>query len=481
MDAGRRQLTACLLLVNSPASLIKSGLAQSHFNLAQALLRLLQARGVGIQAAGIHLAALQFADDCKALLEGGTVQQAADRVQAFLAAMSTFAAASGQHLAPEKTHLLPIGAQPPTPLPDTMHGLKVVSSADALGLQFHAGTQPATADWQPKLQKVEAKYSKLATLGLSAFGRGFGSAAYGVSQLLHACELAGSPPAQTVSHLNNITARLVDRGLAPEDTHHAFAGVRGPLLAGHPRDGGFGALPWEQHVHSRHAAWAVRLALAEPDRPWAVVASALLRQVDPSLSPLQLLMWHPTDGAEQRLPPPLRRMWEGLQALPPVQQVSEPRPRAWCCKVPLWGNPLLRLQDGQPLESWFGDVAASSIRHIPALLAAHHQLQHCSPRQYTAVVRRQLFGWAAAGAFLDLQRTREQLTALLTMLPAGWADAAWVHLGDSPGQPGGSATEADAHTVVLGSLGWQLHGSPVTLPSFRVRHGTQLQLVSLQQ
>ena len=32
--------------------------------LAQALLRLLQARNVGIQAAGLNLAALQFADDC---------------------------------------------------------------------------------------------------------------------------------------------------------------------------------------------------------------------------------------------------------------------------------------------------------------------------------------------------------------------------------------------------------------------------------
>ena len=126
-------------------------------------------------------------------------------------------------------------------------------------------------------------------------------------------------------------------------------------------------------------------------------------------------------------------------------------------------------------------MAASSIQHIPALLSAHHQLQHLSSRQYTAGVRTQLFGWAAADAFLDLQRTREQLAALLAILPAGWADAAWVHLGDSPGQPGASVTEADAHAVVLGSLGWQLHGCPVTLPSFRVRHGTQLQLASLRQ
>ncbi|PSC69508.1 Oxidoreductase HTATIP2 [Micractinium conductrix] len=153
--------------------------------LAQALLRLLQARGVGIQAAGLNLAALQLADDCEALLEGGTPQQTADRVQSFLAAMATFAAASGQHLAPEKTHLLPIGSQPPAPLPPAIHGLQVVPTAEALGLQFHAGTQPATANWQPRLQRVEAAHEKLASLGLLAFGRGFGSAAYGVSQLLY--------------------------------------------------------------------------------------------------------------------------------------------------------------------------------------------------------------------------------------------------------------------------------------------------------
>ncbi|PSC76482.1 reverse transcriptase [Micractinium conductrix] len=150
-----------------------------------ALLRLLQARGVGIQAAGLNLAALQFAEDCKALLEGGTPQQTADRVQSFQAAMATFAAASGQHLAPEKTHLLPIGSQPPAPLPPAIHGLQVVPTPEALGLQFHAGTHPATADWQPRLQRVEAAHEKLASLGLSAFGRGFGSAAYGVSQLLY--------------------------------------------------------------------------------------------------------------------------------------------------------------------------------------------------------------------------------------------------------------------------------------------------------
>jgi len=247
------------------------------------------------------------------------------------------------------------------------------------------------------------------------------------------------------------------------------------VLAGHPRSGGFGALPWEQHVHARHAVWGLRLALAEPERPWAAVAAALLQQVNPALTPLQLLFWQPSDGAQQQLPPPLRRIWEGLRALPPVQQLGEPQPRAWCCAVPLWGNPLLRLPDGQPLEARFGDVAASSIQRIPALLAAYHQLQHCQPGQYTAALRVQLFGAHAAAAFLDLQRTREQLAALLHALPSGWADAAWAAWG-GPAQP----THADAIAAMLGSLGWQLDGTSIPLTRLRVRTGTQLQLGSLQ-
>ena len=95
----------------------------------------------------------------------------------------------------------------------------------------------------------------------------------------------------------------------------------------------------------------------------------------------------------------------------------------------------------------------------------------------------QLFGWAAADAILDLQRTPEQLAALLAALPAGWANAAWLHLGDSSAHPGGCVTEADALAVLHGSLGWQLGDTPITLPHFRVRHGMQLQLkqAGLQQ
>ena len=64
--------------------------------------------------------------------------------------------------------------------------------------------------------------------------------------------------------------------------------------------------------------------------------------------------------------------------------------------------------------------------------------------------------FSTADAFLDLQRTRDKLAALLAALPAGWADAAWAHLGSS------SVTEADALAVVRDSLVWQLGDTPVT-------------------
>ena len=478
--------TQAAALVNghlSNPALFKAGVRQGcplapllYLCLAQALLRFLQHRDVGISAAGQQLAALQFADDCKTLVEGGSQQQISDRVAEFLAAMQTFAAASGQQLSAEKTKILPIGQLPAWQLPPTIHGLQVVQTATVLGLQFASGTQQAQTDWQPRLQLVEQCYTKLAAMRLSAFGRGISSAAYGVSTLLYQAEYAGMPPPAALQQLSTITSKLVDRGLAPASTVRRFAGLPGELLAGSPRSGGFGALPWEQHVRARHAAWGVRLALAEPSRPWAAVARALLQQVDQQLTPLGLLIWQHSDRTAGQLPPALRRMWEGLRALPPVQPVgiASLQPGAWCCRVPLWGNPLLQLPGGGSLDERFADLAETTISYIPDLVAAHQQLQQCQPRQYTAALRQRLFGASAATFFLDPLRSREQLAALIAALPPAWVDAAWRHRA-------APASEAEAAAALLGSWGWQRQQEPLTLVNFRVRHGTQLQLSGLQQ
>lgn len=72
------------------------------------------------------------------------------------------------------------------------------------------------------------------------------------------------PLPDVLQRLATITARLVERSLPPGSTEQCFAGVAAHLLPDRPSTGGFGALPWEQHVRDRHAAWAVRLLTAEP-------------------------------------------------------------------------------------------------------------------------------------------------------------------------------------------------------------------------
>jgi hypothetical protein len=154
--------------------------------------------------------------------------------------------------------------------------------------------------------------------------------------------------------------------------------------------------------------------------------------------------------------------------------IASLQPGAWCCRVPLWGNPLLQLPGGGSLDERFADLAETTISYIPDLVAAHQQLQQCQPRQYTAALRQRLFGASAATFFLDPLRSREQLAALIAALPPAWVDAAWRHR-DAP------ASEAEAAAVLLGSWGWQRQQEPLTLVNFRVRHGTQLQLSGLQQ
>lgn len=442
--------------------------------LGQALLCFLQHRGIGVAAAGKQLTAVQFADDCKALLPGGTSSQNRSRAASFVAAMRTFGAASGQQLAEEKTKVLPIGAVP-TQLPDSLAGLRVVPAATALGLTFRSGTQPPEADWQQRLEQVEASFARLARLGLSAFGRGMGSAAYGVSQLLYQAEHAGMPPSSVLKRLSSITAKLVDRGQPPTAADRRFAGVASALLAGNPRSGGFGALPWEQHVRARHAAWGVRLALAAPDRPWAGVAAAALQQAHPHATPLTLLTWRGASW-ESRLPPALLRMWHGLRALPPLEQIAEPPPPGpWCCTVPVWSNLLLPSQEASHLD-WDFDGLQPLGSTIPQLLLVHHQAQQASGPAL-ATLWQQLLGTRAAEWWEEPEEIRDLLAALVQLIPAPWQQAAWEHLGSSQ-QP----TAAAATALVLQCVGWRRQqAEPLALEKFKVRHGTHMQLQEVRQ
>ena len=59
--------------------------------------------------------------------------------------------------------------------------------------------------------------------------------------------------------------------------------------------------------------------------------------------PLRLRVQQPSCRSAGKLSPALRRKWEGFRGLPPVQQVSNASLQAGvcCCRVPLWGTPLL--------------------------------------------------------------------------------------------------------------------------------------------
>lgn len=446
-----------------------------HLFVAQALLRFLHARGVGIQAAGRTLAALQYADDTEAFLPS-TAQ-----VPTFCAAMRTFGDASGQRLNPAKTVLLPIGAVP-AGLPAEVEGLRVVGAATSLGVTFGADAAPA-ARWPELLDSVKACYARIASLPkLSVFGRGFASAAYGVSKLLYHAEFAGHPPDDTLQQLARFTAKVVDRGQAPADAVRRFPGLAGWLLPGRPSEGGFGALAWQEHIYSRHAKWGMQLAVGSDEVPWVAVARALLRRCLPEVGahPLGLLLW-PAGGAERPpgaaapLPPPLLRLHAGLQQLPPVQDIAE-EPLVvghWCWAAPLWGNPFFRstlLPIGVDYD--FFDFACAGVTTLGQLLHVQQAVGACpGPAAYTLVWHTHLRRYAA---FANRHHTIERVGQLLDALPAPWVEAARAAADAlaaglvQPPQP------ADALAGMLPRLGWRLHGQRLPLSALTVRAGTDL-------
>ena len=75
----------------------------------QALQRFLRSQHLGLAVKGRSFTALQYADDANVLLSSFS------DVPAFLEAMATFAAASGQALNLDKTFLLPLGRPLPAP------------------------------------------------------------------------------------------------------------------------------------------------------------------------------------------------------------------------------------------------------------------------------------------------------------------------------------------------------------------------------
>jgi hypothetical protein len=131
--------------------------------------------------------------------------------------MGTFAAASGQHLNIGKTKILLLGRkallmhaqpqqqqqqqQPQQPWP------RVVVSATVLGVTIGGETSSVFEEHSPKVLAALTRQSRLKHL--SAFGRGFKSASYGVSELLYAAEFSDLPSDAECRSLSAAVACLV--------------------------------------------------------------------------------------------------------------------------------------------------------------------------------------------------------------------------------------------------------------------------------
>ena len=139
-------------------------------------------------------------------------------------------------------------------------------------------------------------------LPLSAFGRAFAASGYGINKLLHCAEYMSMPP-ETQCQLQRLTTVLVDRAISPsalqQHSQHALPGVPSQLLPGRPVQGGFGAMPWQQHITARHAKWAARYLRWAADQPtphthsappWVPLASAILQSLCPVCPPACALL-----------------------------------------------------------------------------------------------------------------------------------------------------------------------------------------------
>lgn len=493
---------------------------QLYLVVAQAMLSFLKAKGLGVPVWGRFFTASQYADDAQVYLPS------LQSLRPFLDAMAVFKRASGQGLNLDKTLVLPIGrkarwdlwqlhfaghfgggplsaqqqaravtqanqqlaAQPSSVPPNSQwEGLQVVSSCKALGIHLQADGS-VVVDWQARIDSVLSKLTFISRLPLSAFGRAFASAGYGVSKLLYAAEFAGLPPSPLITKLEKAVAKVVDRKMAPAARGRRFAGVAGPLLAGHPRTGGFGALPWKEHIKARHAIWAVKLVIGSDTTPWVHLARAQLCPADmhcPAWRRFAVLLCR--DGQHtpigSHLPVVVQRIVQGWQALPPVRDVAR-LPIVlgpWCANAPLWCNPFLVQQAGQPLpafglERGFEDLAAlSTITTIQHAVQALHELQQVPS---AAVYEAQFWVFWLKGSrlFMDRQHALERLQALVDAIPLAWRQHAGQAAPHGQGQLDSPLQIVDR---LLSRMGWVIEGRACAVYELTVKKATTLQLSPL--
>ena len=524
--------------------------------IAHALLCWLKQHGVGTQLDPADPSSVapgcQFADDTQAVLTDAAA------VPPFLELMETFARASGQHLNPHKVELLPVGEPSPrgagpvaagaaaaAPLlppaagagpsggpvpaaapaaagdddaaPSTIAGLRVVTTANALGIPFtNPPALPAVAGAK-QLPGARTRMTKISRMGLSMFGRATAASTYALQMSTYHMEHSGLPPPAVLGHTMATVAKLVDRALGPDEAARRFTGVPLRLLPGHPTVGGFGVLPLEQHVRSRHAKWTIALVLSELQpvskrAPWARIVAAYLAGLHPAFTPMAALTAVPAGpwlGANHALPADILRAVASLgPPLPAVEDVGAAplAPGEWCFNAPLWGNPLLpnagapgRRPGLERLHVTLTQCRAlrtvgDAVRVHAALVAFEMAREDDLKRDPSfAVVPRWAVAWRrwlpqhlapSPSAFSSLQdRTQASgaLAALLGDISPAWLAAARAVVArlTAPAAPA-PPTPAEVAALLLPRLGWRLGPDCVlTLKDFTVKMGTHLQLAEL--
>ena len=178
------------------------------------------------------------------------------------------------------------------------------------------------------------------------------------------------------------------------------------------------------------------------------------------LQPWAILGWRPTSVQLFKFPPPLRRMFEGIAKLPPLEILVPITPGAWCASAPLWHNPLLESMIlGLPLAERFPELISLPINTLWQLEFVLRQLTLPTP----------LLPWIAVMPGTMRASLLTKLTRLHAVLPIVWTQAVVQVLAVAPA--------LDAFwDVAWATLGWRVDSKDVLLEELTVRLGTALQL-----
>ena len=220
-------------------------------------------------------------------------------------------------------------------------------------------------------------------------------------------------------------------------------GVESRLLVGKPTRGGFGVMPWREHIAARHATWATRFittvvsdkSRGTPGLPsitpyWIDLGSHLLSNIFPNTHPALAMLRashdkpHPgisaPTGTAAKMGP-LARLANGLNSLGRIAEVAKGGrlpPGPWCQSAPLWANPLLG------------------------------ELETCGP--FAALTR-----LPGLRTLRDLQRLRHQSESNKAALNRLWeaTPASWRNTLPPTAPPPADWTAAVA--TIINSLGWE--------------------------